>query len=218
MPIRRGDRTVLVDGAGEGHSMSEAEFASAVSRLPDAGAIYSEQHDATDDIRLFDVVDRTWTMPLPQGQVYGRYLKKKVAKCSACTFTDANDSNAVQLHQQRTRWSAEIHENAGLIDATEHGERIVVCSACKVSFMGYKIQRANQHIFDQRLSGPQHDGATVQVMNRFSLEPVELPSSVPTHVGNGHQDGELEASPVGGTVPLQTRKRKRHRNRRAGRG
>lgn len=202
-------------GTGAVQEVSQGQYDRSWDTPGDGRTAFMVQDEERFQVRLYDVVDGTWTQPLDRGQVYGKYLLKKVAKCTACTYTDPRSEELVWSHIGQVHESARDHEHAELIESKEDGQRVVQCTACSTTFVSYKIQRANEHILRMRMAGPQHDGAAVQVINRFSLAPVELPPAPTTDVGNGHQSGRPEASPVEGTVPLLKRKRKRHRNRKA---
>jgi hypothetical protein len=155
-------------------------------RLPEADVLYQPtQQGAPDRVPLWDVIDGTWTPPLDESHAFKYYLKKTVFKCSACAFADLR-FDSVETHVELLYETVAVHAGAKIENQPKgDGTTVLGCSACTQSFQG-RPGRAYEHLFDIEQDAQAHQGAVSQVIRRFSLEPVELPSPAIVKHTNGH--------------------------------
>ena len=154
---------------------------------------------------IYDQVDGT-SLRVDKTAAYDTYLRTVVAKCSACNFTSAYDSD-VTRHLKQVHESAQTHVGAEPLLMNGGGKS---CSGCGTPFVS-RPENALKHITNVIQAAPLHKDATVVVMNRFSLEPrrsPEQPVVLP---------GEL-TSAVNQKARSRSRNRRRTRHRHRGKG
>lgn len=180
--------------------------------MADADVLYQPTQDgAPSRVRIWDKVDGTWTRPLDESHVFKYYLKKAVSKCSACSFADLR-LGSVESHLERVEEQLLIHREATIENRTvEDGKVVLACTGCAQTFSA-RPGDAYSHILAVEEAAQVHQGATSQVIRRFSLEPVELPSPTITKNING------QGSPQGTRVGEELRVRSVHKRKRGKRG
>ena len=115
--------------------------------------------------RLWDNVDRTWTQPLPAGQVH-LFLMKVVYKCSACQET-SNRQGQIEPHIAACTERAVEHKNARIRSKLIDREVMQICSGCQVIFQSRK-QQGKRHLDRVKAMGPLHASAHQVALKRFA--------------------------------------------------
>ena len=154
---------------------------------------------------IYDQVDGT-SLRVDKIAAYDTYLRTVVAKCSACNFTSAYDSD-VTRHLKQEHESAQTHVGAEPLLINGGGKS---CSGCGTPFVS-RPENALKHITNVIQAAPLHKDATVVVMNRFSLEPrrsPEQPVVLPVEL----------TSDVNQKARSRSRNRRRPRHRHRGKG
>jgi hypothetical protein len=166
-------------------------------------------------IRMWDVVERRWTLPNEPELVYGLYLKKEVIKCSACNFTTVYNqgSFSVSSHIKKVYESAKYHKGARIVDARDRdGQR---CTGCDAPFSSRKRQ-GDLHLKTTLMLSDTHHHAHPLVTKRFSLEVSEpVGTEGPRLVSNGVVGSDIRdlGPQVDQSGASRTRKRRRRRRR-----
>lgn len=161
-----------------------------------------------DRVRLWDLVDSTWTAPIDRYHAIQYQLRKVIYRCSACTFVGQLEDH-VKLHIGNIRQASEDHNGAKgdvRIAQTERGTYSVGwCSACSHEFVKNPA-KVHEHIKDMRKEEPRHVNASVQLVRRYSLERPVLPEvRIDEHLnGNSEVDRKVRKQ--------RPRKRKRSRS------
>jgi hypothetical protein len=133
------------------------------------GDAVSYVHDSSDVIKLFDVVDMTWTKPLPAEYAQKYYLRKLVVKCSACKWaTGYGKTIAVHLKQLHVQHEDHVGAESQSVPSESGGSK-TLCSGCEASFQGVVAWKRHMLQFNPEIL-VQHEGAVDQVLNRFVLE------------------------------------------------
>lgn len=119
-------------------------------------------------MRLWDAVDGTWTVPIPEYNVR-LHLREVVFKCSACNYTSIREGE-VASHVRFMRERSQEHIRAKLIPMLQGGrEMSEQCTGCNNGFQLRK-QQGKRHLADSVEAGRVHSGAVNEVtMHRFSV-------------------------------------------------
>ena len=133
--------------------------------------IYKATREGPTKIRVYDVIDGTWTGPVAPNLAYQNYLRKVVFKCSACNFTTARQ-NQVGQHVRSVFTAYQTHTNATLSTHAEGGSTWQECSGCGGRFRIGRMA-GEKHLESIRTSPPAHVGAEELTVKRFALEPSE---------------------------------------------
>ena len=175
--------------------------------------IYKATREGPTKIRVYDVIDGTWTGPVAPNLAYQDYLRKVVFKCSACNFTTARQ-NQVGQHVRSVFTAHQTHTNATLSTKSEGGYTWQECSGCGGRFSIGRMA-GEKHLELIRTAPPAHVGAEELMVKRFALEPSEpvILGRQPVQAGENFIVTEPEA-----VVIRSSRRRRRSRRRRTGRG
>lgn len=175
--------------------------------------IYKATREGPNKIRVYDVIDRTWTGPVAPNLAYQNYLRKVVFKCSACNFTTAR-KNQIEQHVRAVFTAHQTHTNATLSTKAEGGYTLQECSGCGGRFSIGRMA-GEKHLELIRTAPPAHVGAEELMVKRFALEPSEpvILGRQPVQAGENFIVTEPEA-----VVTRSSRRRRRSRRRRTGRG
>lgn len=95
------------DGAVAVRDVSDAQFRQRWDS-GNGGVAIERSGDQIEKLKLYDMVDGTWTNPIESSMVYGHYLRKEVVKCSACTYTSVYDRDVVNHAAKCGRGSTPI--------------------------------------------------------------------------------------------------------------
>lgn len=160
--------------------------------------------------RLWDVLDNTWTAPLPNhllgeagSSIQDIYLKKVVFACSSRDYTSAFDRDV----KRHIRNLTEVHKDAEMLPQIgDRGQSVQLCTGCGLTFRMEKRQD-RQHV--EQMAKP-HESATVDLVRRYGLEPPPVSAETPVN-GASAEPVELQVERSG---PASTRRRRRrHRGR-----
>jgi hypothetical protein len=167
---------------------------------------YTER-DNSKTIKLFDVVDMTWTKPLPEyTQLY--MMRKLVVKCSACKWTTGPLGNGIEGHLKQLREKHEVHVGAQSgIASSEMGGSKITCSACIASFQDAIAFKRHMIQFNPEIL-EQHESAVPQVINRFVLEQPAVSNEV-SYISLKPESAQMARS----QRPAGTRRRRGKRGR-----
>ena len=174
------------------------------------GSVLTGSREGPQRVRMYDLVDGTWTVPMEAGAVHGHYLKKYVSKCSACGFATMKPSfDGVERHIKKVAEDYRLHKGAKVVrQDSEHGV-VERCSSCGQRWI-VRPGRGQQHIDSAVQAGPLHKDARGMITLRYSLEAPRKPV-LPTVHPNGH------AGPETGKVDWSLMQRQRGRRRRRSR-
>ena len=96
-------------------------------------------------IKLWDLVDHTWTSPLEKGIAMEHYLAKVVFKCSGCTETSLYEGH-IEQHLVQLKSGYESHRDAELHQGIGEGGQInLTCTGCGTP-MSMRKNQGNRHI------------------------------------------------------------------------
>jgi len=182
-------RRLLDTDSGFDREASNLEVEAQVART---GRAYTVSNEADPSSRIWDVVDEMWTSELRDTDIFSHYLRKMVAKCSACRTTHFTPEQIVSSHIVAVRRIAEEHINAEAVFRNDVGGGFV-CTGCGTPFSRGSMQ-ARKHIEEAKANGPRHDGATGSWIKRFVLEPSVTPSPAVLAVVGGSEELPRERS------------------------
>ena len=183
-------------------------------------SFYAVVDDPSTSMRLWDVIDQSWTKPLPnttlKGSGQSNYLAKTVYVCSACNFTTLFSGGVakhvtVALGQNVTHKDAKID----IVPNPMTGMPNQVCTGCGDTFESRPGQGA-KHLEGMIAGGPVHRSADELLVKRFNLDESEAVILSKETVTSGEITTATGAEEWSGE--RQTRKRRRTRSRRRGHG
>ena len=183
-------------------------------------SFYAVVDDSSTSMRLWDVIDQSWTRPLPtttlKSSGQSNYLSKTVYVCSACHFTTLFSGGVakhvtVALGQNVTHKDAKID----IVPNPMTGMPNQVCTGCGDTFASRPGQGA-KHLEGMIAGGPVHRSADELLVKRFNLDESEAVilskekvTSVEVTTATGAEEWSGER---------QVRRRRRPRSRRRGHG
>ena len=183
-------------------------------------SFYAVVDDSSTTLRLWDVIDQSWTRPLPatmlKGSGQSNYLSKTVYVCSACNFTTLFSGGVakhvtVALGQNVTHKDAKID----IVPNPMTGIPNQVCTGCGDTFASRPGQGA-RHLESMIAGGPVHRSADELLVKRFNLDESEAVILSKETVTSGEVATATGAEEWSGE--RQSRKRRRSRSRRRGHG
>jgi len=183
-------------------------------------SFYAVVDDSSTSMRLWDVIDQSWTRPLPtttlKGSGQSNYLSKTVYVCSACNFTTLFSGGVakhvtVALGQNVTHKDAKID----IVPNPMTGIPNQVCTGCGDTFASRPGQGA-RHLESMIAGGPVHRSADELLVKRFNLDESEAVILSKETVTSGEVATATGAEEWSGE--RQSRKRRRSRSRRRGHG
>ena len=120
-------------------------------------------------VRLWDVVEESWTNLLPQDGVRN-YLKKLSYKCSACVYVDAKSFRGVTSHISLYQRQIALHQKA---DAERIEDSTGVSYICTCGeYSNIRKSKVEDHILEWlERDVHSHDEATWIYLNKFVLAP-----------------------------------------------
>ena len=133
--------------------------------------IYKVTRDGPGKLRVFDVIDRTWTGPIAPNFVHQHYLRKVIFKCSACNFTTSRQ-NQIGQHVRSVFNAHRTHTQATLQVHAEGGSTWQECSGCGGRFRIGRMA-GEKHLESIRSAPSAHVDAEELTVKRFALEPSE---------------------------------------------
>jgi hypothetical protein len=210
MALRRQREIRMLRAGGDSdteQSVPQQQYDDLVERGGQALRIASDDPDI---LVLYDQVDGS-SMRVERGLALQSHLVKHVAVCSACrapAIADSKGQQNIAAHIKAAVENSVTHQGAEALDMitpTATGKR---CSACDATYLS-RPQHVHGHIERAIAAGPQHANATVQVIQRFSLEPpvLEQPTATPVV-----QEATVPFSREGDRSE-PSRRRRRHRQR-----
>ena len=183
-------------------------------------SFYAVVDDSSTTLRLWDVIDQSWTRPLPatmlKGSGQSNYLSKTVYVCSACPFT-TSFAGGVAKHVNSALGQYESHKDAtiDIVPNPVTGMPQQVCTGCGETFASRPGQGA-RHLEGVIAGGPKHRRADELLVKRFNLDESEAVILSKETVTSGDITTATGAEEWSGE--RRTRKRRRSRSRRRGHG
>ena len=165
-------------------------------------------------IKLWDLVDHTWTSPLEKSMAMEHYLAKVVFKCSCCTEASLYEGH-IEQHLVRIKTNYESHRDAELHQGIGEGGQInLTCTGCGTP-MSMRKNQGTKHIericsdYDAHVKAGTID---VLLTHKYATSPsVSMPEQVTnTVIFKGEQP---EVDRVSRSVDDRTRKRRRRKRR-----
>jgi hypothetical protein len=161
--------------------------------------------DDTKTMTLYDQVDGT-PLQVEAQMAMQVHLKKVVAICSACRHPSAFNADIVK-HIRAAVKNSEDHQNAEALEMVTQNGTGKRCTACDGVFLS-RPNNVYEHIERAKQAGVMHQSASVQVIRRFSQEPLVVEKREPTPVESA------SPSPLGTegdrSKPRSHRRRRRH--------
>ena len=174
--------------------------------------------DVTSDstkIRLWDLIDETWTAPLERDMATNHYLRKMVYRCSVCPEASLYQDD-IKRHIAQVKTAYEMCADAELLRGIgEHGQPTFTCSGCGAP-MSMRKNQGKQHIDRINNQYNTHVNANdvdILLTYRYSTSPsVSMPQQVveTIHFG-GEKPVVQQKSQNANEVIRKPRKRKRRR-------
>ena len=183
-------------------------------------SFYAVVDDSSTTMRLWDVIDKSWTRPLPatmlKGSGQSNYLSKAVYVCSECQFTTLFRGGITKhvtaaLEQYNSHKSATID----IVPNPMTGIPQQVCTGCGEIFASRPGQGA-RHLEGTQAGGPKHRSVDELLVKRFSLDESEAVILSRETVTSGDLTTAAGAEEWSGE--RQKRKRRRSHSRRRGHG
>lgn len=172
--------------------------------------------DSSEDskIKLWDLVDHTWTSPLEKSMAMEHYLAKVVFKCSCCTESSLHEGD-IEQHLVQLKSGYESHRDAELHQGIgENGQINLTCTGCGTP-MSMRKNQGTKHI--ERISSDYYahvKAGTIDVLltHKYATSPsVSMPEQVTnTVIFKGEQP---EVDRVSRSVDDRTRKHRRRKRR-----
>ena len=165
-------------------------------------------------IKLWDLIDQTWTSPLEKGMAMEHYLAKVVFKCSCCTEASLYEGH-IEQHLVQLKTNYESHRDAELYQGIGEGGQInFTCTGCG-SPMSMRKNQGTKHIERIRNNYDAHVKAgTIDVLltHKYATSPsVSMPEQVINTVAFKGEQPEVDR--VSRSVDDRTRKRRRRKRR-----
>ena len=209
---------VIVDpNSGALRQVSESAFKQQLENVAEerGRAVMRYHRDGPTKVRLVDLVDQSWTQPLPPEQI-ATYLRMVVIKCSACRYF-TSFKGGVRQHVKNIEEAGVQHRDAKLELYVANGSSGQRCTGCGATFSSRKSQ--GQRHLDTAMSAPgEHRFVEELTLKRYGMEP-----SGPVVLGKRpvKDAGTAETGPVSTQVqgsqperPVRTERRHgRHRRR-----
>lgn len=211
MTIRRQRQIRMLRAGGEAdteQSVSQQQYDDLVDRGGQALRIGGDTSDTM--MVLYDQVSGS-SMRVERNLALQSHLLKHAAICSACrapSIADEKGQQDIASHIRLSMESSRIHQGAEALDMDTQAGTGKRCSACDAIYIS-RPQNVYDHIERAVAAGPKHANATVQIINRFSLEPLVLEQPTATPVAQeaiasfSRESDRREPS----------RRRRRHRHR-----
>ena len=183
-------------------------------------SFYAVVDDSSTTMRLWDVIDQSWTRPLPtttlKSSGQSNYLSKTVYLCSACHFTTLF-SGGVAKHVNTSLEQHVTHKDAtiDIVPNPMTGVPQQVCTGCGETFASRPGQGV-KHLEGMIAGGPVHRSADELLVKRFNLDESEAVILSKETVTSGEITTATGAEEWSGE--RQSRKRRRSRSRRRGHG
>jgi len=176
--------------------------------------LFNVDSSEANKIKLWDLVDHTWTGPLEKGVAMEHYLAKVVFKCSGCTETALYEGH-IEQHLVQLKSGYESHRDAELHQGIGEGGRVnLTCTGCGAPLSMRKNQ-GNKHIericndYDAHIKAGTID---VVLTHRYATSPsVSMPQEVTNSVVIGDKQPEVDR--VNRSVDDRPRKRRRRKRR-----
>ena len=166
-------------------------------------------------IRIWDLVDESWTEPLERYLAMDHYLSKVVFKCSACNETSLHKGD-IQRHLTQVKSNSESHKEAELHQGIGEGGQIMIhCTGCgaPLSMRKNQGQKHIDRIKDSYQAHAKEGSIDVLLMHRYTTSPsVSMPSQVMNTITFGDREPEVhQVNRSEGERPARRRRRNRRR-------
>lgn len=186
--------------------------ADALQRLDNGQGLLKKQIGSP-GVYLYDMVDGTLSGPFPADLAYTFYMRKIVSRCTACTFSSLFEKD-VEAHLRDVPNRVRTHSKAHMKHEERYGQTFEICTACGASFSFMRGKGAD-HIDLALKSGPLHEGASVQTIQRYSVTP---PAPMPERKDSfdflsAHGNGAVASQTVLEAAHTPRRRRRRHKRR-----
>lgn len=162
-----------------------------------------EANEAEAKVKLYDMVDHTWTAPISEFFARSFHLQKVVYVCSGCRWS-STWPNQFEPHKKQARMDYNLHTKAEVVSASTVNGTAFRCTGCNSSFQF--PARAQMHIESVKRQNGGHDKATLILSRRFALEPPVTPVASAASVAVASQSERVEGP--------RKRKRRHHRGAR----
>lgn len=178
-------------------------------------AVMFDVTSESNKIKLWDLIDNTWTAPLERDTAMNHYLRKMVYKCSVCTEASLFEDD-IKRHLAQVKAGHETHADAELIRGiAEHGQPTTTCSGCgaPMSMRKNQGQRHIDSINDKYDTHTEAGDVKILLTHRYTTSPsVSMPEQiVETIQFGGTKPVVQQASRNATEVIRKPRKRRRRR-------
>ena len=179
-------------------------------------AVMFDVTSESNKIKLWDLIDNTWSAPLERDTAMNHYLRKMVYRCSVCPEASLFEDD-IKRHLAQVKAGHETHADAELIRGiAEHGQPTTTCSGCGAPVSMRKNQ-GNQHIDRIKETYQAHvkEGTIdVLLMHRYTTSPsVSMPVQTVNTVVFADREPEVHQEKRSDEVGQARRRRRRRRNR-----
>lgn len=167
-------------------------------------------------IRIWDLVDESWTNPFERYLVMDYYLSKVVFKCSACKETSLHEGD-IQQHLTQVKINSESHKEAELHQGIGEGGQIIFhCTGCGAPLSMRKNQ-GQKHIDKAKDNYETHVKAgsiDVLLMHKYATAPsVSMPVQVVETVLFEGKEPDVDQENRNVDDSPRRRRRRKRRNR-----
>ena len=167
-------------------------------------------------IRIWDLVDESWTEPLERYLAMDHYLSKIVFKCSVCNETSLHEGD-IQRHLTQVKTNSESHKEAELHQGIGEGGQIMIhCTGCGAPLSMRKNQ-GQRHIDRIKNDYETHIKAgsiDVLLMHKYATAPsVSMPTQVMETILFEGKEPDVDQENRNVDDSPRRRRRRRRRNR-----
>ena len=178
-------------------------------------AVMFDVTSESNKIKLWDLIDNTWTAPLERDTAMNHYLRKMVYRCSVCPEASLFEDD-IKRHLAQVKAGHETHADAELIRGiAEHGQPTTTCSGCgaTMSMRKNQGQRHIDSINDKYDTHTEAGDVKILLTHRYTTSPsVSMPEQiVETIQFGGTKPVVQQASRNAPEVIRKPRKRRRRR-------
>jgi len=178
-------------------------------------AVMFDVTSESNKIKLWDLIDNTWTAPLERDTAMNHYLRKMVYKCSVCTEASLFDDD-IKRHLAQVKSGHETHADAELIRGiAEHGQPSTTCSGCgaPMSMRKNQGQRHIDGINDKYDTHTEAGDVNILLTHRYTTSPsVSMPEQIVETIQFGGEKPVVQQESRNATeVIRKPRKRRRRR-------
>ena len=199
----------------QGNLPSSRERQRIVNESGRDAVMFDANSDESSKIKLWDLIDESWTEPLEKDMAMNHYLRKVAYKCSACNETSLFEDE-IKRHCAQVKSGHETHSEAELLQGIgEHGIPTFACSGCGAP-MSMRKNQGQKHIdtINNRYDVHVKAGSIeILLTHKYAMSPsVDVPKQViETIQFAGKPSVELQENHSVSEEPRSSRKRKRRR-------